>query len=70
MQKTISKSTKMRSEAAYIHGSPHPKRKVIQKGAKVQQWKEVVEHEIVFSISLNKNIIRSRTRHIPASNLY
>jgi len=66
MQKTISKSTKPRSEAAYIHGSPHPKRKVIQKGAKIQQWKEIVEHEQVFSTSLNKTITRSRTRHIPA----
>lgn len=65
MQKTISKSNKPRKEARYIFGSNHPKRKQIQTGP-ATQWKEVVEHEPVFSIALNKTIIRSRTRHIPA----
>ncbi len=61
----ISRSTKPRREARYIFGSNHPKRKQIQSGP-ATQWKQVVEHETIFSISLNKTITKSRTRHIPA----
>jgi len=66
MQKTISKSTKARRAASYIPGSNHPKRKVIYDKQHSMQWKEIVEHDEVFSLALNKTITRSRTRHIPA----
>lgn len=60
----ISKSTKPRRAATYVFGSNHPKKK--QTHGAPMHFKQVVEHEKIFSLSLNKSVIRSKTRHIPA----